>query len=238
MRLRELYQEGAITRTLLTNRVLDLFALYNIARPVTQAYSNIKSVESQYQQKQVSLSQRDQKIDHELSQCAAQIAATLVGSSLLKNVGQVFLRFFPGWFLKELGDLGVAIGQGAYMNWINSDQGRDLIGRWLTGQAFQQFGVIKDSGPLFDKYIGSGLKKSLEDANTWAKTAGSELVNKAKTAAGIPTQDPQASKEIGQTSTPKQAQPVQVRSTPTADIEYNPETPDDPYRVNIKRGAF
>lgn len=242
MRIRELYQEGAIVRTLLTNRILDFYALYSLSKPFRAALSNTSDIETQYQQKKISLDQRDKMIEHELSQFAAQLAATLVGSSLLKNVGTGLINVF-GYNLvfKEIADLALAIGQGAFMNWINSEQGRQIIAKWLTGQTFVKLGFITDSGPLFDKFIGAGLKQDI-DAAKISLTGADNLIRKGAEKLGIPLnkQDPQASKEIGQTSTP--ASPNVGKTIPVkpgVEKIYDPGRPaDDPYRVNIKRGAF
>lgn len=236
MKLRELYQEGAVTRTLFTNRIIDLFALYYIAKPVITARKNIMAAQERYDRREpnFSLDQKNKVIEHELAQCAAQIAATLVGSSLLMNLGSTFINVFGmHWIIKEFADLALAVGQVKFMSWINSDQGRAIVGKWLTGQAFRSFGIIGDSGPMFDQYIGSGLKRELEDAEKTIKSTGSKAVKKIF---GDPKQDPNAAKDIGNTSTPKTKQPVQVtKPEPGVEVEYDPSYPDNPYRVDVKR---
>lgn len=222
MKLRELYQESALSRFLVINRILDLFALYHIASPVIKTRENIKSIQSQYDQQspRMSESKKNKLIEHELATCAGQIAGLLVGNSVLKNLGRTFINVFgTGWFTKELSDLMLAYGQVRFMQWVDSNEGRETVADWLTGQAFHALGVIGESGPLFDKYIGHGLKTKIENAEQSLKSIVS---NKVSNYTGVGSNLPK--------------KPIQVtHPKPGIDVEYDPNDMDNPYRVNVKR---
>ena len=228
MKLRELYQESSLLneRNPGTALILSFFNLYYIAKPIYAAHKNIGVIQSRFNNHEAGMTpdKKAQLIEHELAQCAAQIAAALVGSSLLKNITTELMHVFGmNMLVRELLDFGVAWGQVKYMQWINSEEGRNIIAKWLTGQYFHAIGIIKDTGPLFDKYMGRGIKHALEDADKKVKQTVKQVTGNPETP--------------GVQSVP--VQPIKtIPIKPYVDAEIDPSDPEAIPHINVKRGAF
>lgn len=242
MKLREIYKENKqqvneYSFVLpLVGSVLWFVKAYYIFDAVKDSYLKITDLQSQFEQKQISLAKRDSGIEHELAKFSLELGALFVGSKMIGLVTDVIPRAFgANWFVSELMSLAGVVPQYKFMQWVSTDKVRQLISDFLTGQIFTQLKIIGKAGPLYEKYVGSGLKSGLEGAETGIKdtikqTTGVDLSKPVQ-----PTQA--ASKTPANVPPPPDdsTSPYIGKGREFAPTEYDPSNPEDPYRVNIRR---
>lgn len=211
---------------------------YYLYDAVSSSYVKITDAQSKFEQKRMTLAQRDKIIEHELAQCSLEIASILIGNKLIGSLGAlggaIANAFGKGWFIQELGAFATAYGQKKFMEWASTDQVRKVISDFLTGQIFTHLKIIGNAGPMYEKYVGSKLKAALEDAeksivDSAKKTTGLNSNEPAKTATSTARPAANIPPPLGPPSeTPSNAY------TKFGQTEYDPTDPDNPYRVNVQ----
>lgn len=206
---------------------------YNLSKPIETATTNIRAAADAAKKGEINQAQFDKTIHHELAQCSANMAALLVGNKVIGSVLNKLVTVTGGnWFVKLIVGAASLYGQVKFMEWVTSEPVVKAISDWLTGQAFTEY--LGNSGPLYDKYVGTGLQKAIQAAQTGVEKGIEKVSGKGPT-------DPGAKDDQAATSTPQEPE-TKVTTTPEpgtgfgylqSQTTYDPKDPSKS-KVNVK----
>lgn len=214
-----------------------LFIFLQLAEPVKKAYYTLQpAYQSLKNQDPDMTAEKFESIaSHALAECSIELTALIIGNKLIGGViGKLTKLPITGPVIGYFQTLLTAIGQTEFMKWINSEEVAKAVGDWLTGLIFtEKFPIIGNSGPLYEKYVGGALLKSLQELKPEVEKLKQKAFNiepDAKKLSG-----PRA--DIDSTSTAPTTPAAQVaRQTPAFDyggLKVTPGLPGAPERFNV-----
>ena len=142
----------------LIQNVYDLIRYWNLATPAYKAWHNIrdiKTLSNQGDSRYDTPEKTQYAIEQELAAFATATASMLASSAIIKRVVPMLPRIIPFFGSHPIVRLLTALlssGMQLYvMHWVNSEEGRNLIARWLTGQ------TLLGGGEKATEYVGGAL---------------------------------------------------------------------------------
>lgn len=214
-----------------------LFVAYELTAPVTKAWTALQSNFELLKNNDPSMPREkfDQQAAHILAQCSIELGGLILGNRFIGKIVSK-LGSIPGIGSVASYFSGIlkALGQYEFMKWVNSEKVAQVISDWLTGLIFtDKFPVIGQSGPLYEKYVGNGLLKALEEIKPGVETLRKKVF-KDEPDQQIPSPSQQ---DINATSTPPSSTSTNV--APSAVRSYSPSLnvstgiPGAPDRPNV-----